>query len=152
MKKTYIIIAFVVITAFLIFISNLLQNGNQTSSTDLLSPTPLPIAEFEATETETATSNIPADSKQYKATREKIADIEESLIRKEAAVGSLLDLLPYQGINFKIENDYANTQYVVTVNKGKEKEGNEEFNNFLKQNGVAERSWIRDNLLVIRYE
>lgn len=151
MKKTYIIITFIVITIFLVLITNLLQSGKKTVSNNLLSPTPIPTVSIESP-TEAPSSNVPAQGKQYQTNASQIVKAEAPIIEKEAAVGRLLDLLPYQGKDFRMESDYKNAQYVVTIPKDKEKEGNAEFDTFLKQNGVAERSWIRDNLLVIRYE
>lgn len=151
MKKTYIIIAFIIVTIFLVLITNLLQSDKKTVANNPLSPTPIPTVEIEFP-TETSSSNIPAQGKQYQSSANQIAKVEAPIIEKEAAVGRLLDLLPYQGKDFRMESDYKNAQYVVTILKDKEKEGNAEFDAFLKQNGVAERAWIRDNLLVIRYE
>lgn len=151
MKKTYIIIAFVIVTIFLVLITNLLQSRKKTVSDNLLSPTLVPTVGIESP-TEIPSSNVPAQGKQYQTSADQIAKVEAPIIEKEAAVGRLLDLLPYTGENFRMENDYKNAQFIVTIPKTKEEEGNIEFDAFLKQNGVAERSWIRDNLLVIRYE
>lgn len=118
-------------------------------------PTPTPqIAPISPTTliTQKLPSTIPAQGEVYKKSVNAIEKKESPIIVKEAAVGRLLDLLPYKGKFFLMKNDYNNAQYILIISKENEKEGNEEFDNFLKKNGVENRNWIRKNMLLIKYE
>ncbi|MBI4004603.1 hypothetical protein HY358_00535 [Candidatus Roizmanbacteria bacterium] len=88
----------------------------------------------------------------YSQNQTKQNEKDREFFQKEEKVGSLLFIVPYKGVNFSITHDYSIAKFIVIIPKAKEREGNQEFDEFLKKNGVEDRSWIRSNLLEIRYE
>ncbi len=97
-------------------------------------------------------SLIPGNSESYRKSGQIIALTEAPLLKQEKVVGKLQFKMPYKGTNFQMDYDYKLLQYIVIIPNDKISEGNTEFDTFLKQNGIADRSWIRKELLVIRYE
>ncbi|QQG44517.1 MAG: hypothetical protein HYW86_01205 [Candidatus Roizmanbacteria bacterium] len=152
-KIKIIVVVFLIVTIFLIIVTTLLQKQNVKKSNSYDSKSVIPTDFIPSKLSPTPLSfDAPFVNQDYKKSAQEINKAESPIVEKEAAVGRLLNLLPYSGKNFKMINDYNKAQYVVTIPKSKEKEGNEEFDAFLKKNGIQDRLWIRKNLLVINYE
>jgi hypothetical protein len=62
-------------------------------------------------------------------------------------VGKLADKLPYYGTNFNFYYSYSRNIFMLYLKPANKQAGNVEFDAFLKQNGVNNRSWIK-NLVV----
>lgn len=153
-KKIGIVIGIlVVITVILIFTVNTLrisqQSPSQRSQTNTI---PTTFLVNQQTTPGVPPSLIPGNSESYKKSVQIIAVTEAPILEREKAVGKLKFKTPYQGIHFQMNYDYKRLQYIVTIPNDKIVEGNTEFDTFLKQNDIADRSWIRKELLVIRYE
>lgn len=70
--------------------------------------------------------------------------------KKSYAVGQLIDKLPYKGANFSISYDINNDIFILVLNQNNAMLANKEFDNFLLQNNIKDRSWISN--LVVRQE
>jgi hypothetical protein len=146
--KYIIAVAFILVVALIAFTAVLQRRTEQSSSTT----TQIPIPTTNVLITPGTPSTIPAQSEEYQKSIQIIHNQEAPFIKREAAVGKLLDILPYEGTNFKMENDYQAMQYVVTIKKGKETEGQDEFDAFLKLHEIVDQSWIRKELLRIQVQ
>lgn len=67
--------------------------------------------------------------------------------KRSYAVGSLIDKLPYEGGNFSMSYDINQDLFTVTLNSENVALANKEFDLFLSDNNVGDRSWII-NLLI----
>lgn len=67
----------------------------------------------------------------------------KEITRKESLVGNLLDKAPYNGKNFSFYYSYEKSEFVLYLPTTTQVAGNQEFDAFLKQNGVESRTWIR---------
>lgn len=67
-------------------------------------------------------------------------DIDRSYL-----VSQLIPKLPYRSNNFSLFYSFSDDKFTLYINSGNQNQGNADFDSFLKQNGVADRSWI-DNL------
>ncbi|GEM_PF-5583773 len=123
------------------------QTANPQTSTEI-TPSPTGIS----LPGQAASIKTPDQSEIYIKSSQEIAKKEEPLVERESMVGQIYEYLPFKGINFRIEHDPQQLKYVITIRRGKEVEGNAEFDAFLKSHGVGDRSWIRPNLLVVQYE
>ncbi len=72
-------------------------------------------------------------------------DTEQS--RRSYLVGDLIEKLPYSGKNFSLYYILNTSQFVLYISPRDSTGGNNEFDAFLKQNGVDDRSWI-ENLVI----
>ncbi len=70
---------------------------------------------------------------------EKIKKSQES-----SDVMSLLNQTPHYGENFAFFYDYDGNFFTLYINPNNISSGNAEFDKFLKENGVDDRSWIYD--------
>ena len=68
--------------------------------------------------------------------------------RRSFLVGSLIDKLPYYGKNFSIIYDTSINVFFLYLNPSNIAGGNKDFDAFLKQNGIDERSWV-ENITII---
>ncbi len=62
--------------------------------------------------------------------------------RKSFLAGQLINKLPYTGSNFYLSFDYSTGYFTLVLNKNNLELGNKEFDDFLLQNSVSDRSWI----------
>lgn len=149
-KLKFIIAAFLIVLTLLIVIAGSFQDkiSPQTTTNEEI-PTPTSV---EINTAQVVPSNVPARSEKYKKSIEEIYKKQDVVVAKEAAIGKLLDAVPYKGQYIKITHDFDHPRFIVTIAKGKEKEGSDEFDNFLKQHEIENRSWFRPSLLLIQYE
>ena len=66
----------------------------------------------------------------------------ETKDKQSLAVSNLIAKLPYQGKNFKVRYDFATHYFLLTLKQSNEDQANQEFDQFLRGNGVAERAWL----------
>lgn len=87
-------------------------------------------------------------SQQYIDQMEKILIDQKKSIDKNQQVGKLLEKMPYSGKFFTLKFDFEKANFIVTFNLQKRTEAEEEFDDYLKNQGIEDRSWI-DNLVTI---
>lgn len=73
--------------------------------------------------------------------------LERQQLKQDNQVAGLIDYLPWQGDSVSADFDFRHADFVVTLVAGQEDAGNAEFDQFLHEHGVADRSWIR-NLVI----
>jgi len=83
-------------------------------------------------------------SQDYKQKAAQIQQQNQQFNNQEEKVGQLLNKVPYQGTNFKLVFDSSSSEFVVTINQNNKTQGETEFENFLKQNQIEDKSWIRN--------
>lgn len=130
MKKRILLVLFIFLIILLVVIVLLLNTKNGGVGT---SPTPTP---FQKVEEQGAVPAAEIDP----------AGIEEA--KKSFRVGGLINKLPYKGENFSFYYNFGTDQFILYIGPSASSDGNTEFNSFLKQNGVDDRSWI-ENLVII---
>lgn len=62
---------------------------------------------------------------------------------KQASVSAMLVKLPYQGKYFYLYYQYNTGTFILELQKGKESLGEKEYEKFLKENGIEDRTWIQ---------
>jgi hypothetical protein len=137
---------FVTIIGIYIYVSG---NKTETPETTRRQPTPTLIIPRIVTP---LPANIAAPGQEYNESMDKIIAQEKPIIDREAKVGRLLTKMPYNGTNFSIRHDYNQGVFIVTIPRNRQQEGNVEFDEFIKQNGIGDRSWFRKGLLAVTYE
>lgn len=149
--KKFILIAgiFVFILTLFIMIVNSFQQQEETALPLLPSPFPT-ITPFEPDVT--VTGFIPGNTQNYRESVRKANQQETNAITQDAALGRLLEFLPYSGTNFSMRYDYNQNKFFVTIPSAKRSDGEKEFNDFLKKNGVQNRDWISSSALIMTYE
>lgn len=123
-----------VIISFLI----LQPGGNKTTKPQ---PSPEPSA---STTPPLDDPPLPAQGREYQDSLQVIQKSEEEEISRDSLVGELLNLIPYKGSNFTLDYSFTNNHFILILDKGSESEGNQEFDQFLKNNNVLDRNWIRN--------
>ncbi len=78
----------------------------------------------------------PATSNDFKITNQ-----DREQMNKQYLVSSLMNKLPYKGVDFSFDFNYDTGNFILVLNKNAVNQGYAEFNTFLKQNGV-QSSWI----------
>ncbi|MBP9719579.1 MAG: hypothetical protein KBD46_03840 [Candidatus Levybacteria bacterium] len=121
-----------ILFSFSLFLS---EPSPQNQNTDF-SPTPY------------ATTPVPTAydpySEEYKDSVKKIDQEEKAIIQQDQKVAKFLTKLPMQGINFIAAYDIDTNKVRVTIPTSKSAEGEKEFDDFLKANGIENRSWIQN--------
>jgi hypothetical protein len=133
MRKTYLLIIFLFILALLfIIISLVISSGKKETILEAPSPTLFINNTILPTNTNTAVPNsiptvIPSDYPPNTAT-----------------ISALIENLPYQGTYFSLSYDFSDDSFLLLLNKNNANEGEIEFANFLKQNGVLDKDWLQN--------
>jgi hypothetical protein len=133
MKKTYLLIIFLFILALLFIVIALISSsGKKETILEAPSPTPFINNAILPTNTETAVPNsipmvIPSDYPPNTAT-----------------ISALIENLPYQGTYFSLSYRFSDDSFLLLLNKNNTNEGEIEFENFLKQNGVLNENWLQN--------
>jgi len=132
-----LLLVFIFITAFF-----LLQPTTPGANDAGIAPTAAP------------SSPLPKDyydpySDEYKESVKKINEQEKSLLDQDEKVGTFIDSLPVQGINFTAAYDIATNSVTVTIPSSKRSEGEKEFDDYLQSNGIKNKAWIQN--LTFRY-
>lgn len=131
-KIIYLLSTVVIILAIGIYIYGINRKTN---------PSPAqPIQIFNRQPTPTPLSNKPQAGRAYQ--KFTPADIDQ--LNKDTATGSLLNKLPYKGVNFSFVYYYEINRFTLVLKQGAEQQGNEEFDRWLKDNGINDRSWFRN--------
>lgn len=61
-----------------------------------------------------------------------------------ATVSALIEKLPYQGTDFSLSYNFADDSFLLSLDATNQAQGETEFENFLKQNGVLDKSWLQN--------
>ncbi|MBI2596413.1 hypothetical protein HYW46_06830 [Candidatus Daviesbacteria bacterium] len=72
-----------------------------------------------------------------------ITGADQKQIDQDSLVGNLLTKLPYKGTNFSLDYSYNSLQFILTLNTQNKDLGNKEFDQFLLQNQILDRSWLK---------
>ncbi|MGA2911777.1 MAG: hypothetical protein ABSE17_04090 [Candidatus Levyibacteriota bacterium] len=133
MKKTYLLIIFLFILALLfIIISLVISSGKKETILEAPSPTPFINNTILPTNTNTAVPNsiptvIPSDYPPNTAT-----------------ISALIENLPHQGTYFSLSYNFTDDSFFLSLNAANQAQGEMEFENFLKQNGVLDKDWLQN--------
>lgn len=73
----------------------------------------------------------------------------EDQLNKDRAVSALIKKLPYQSPNFYFSYFYSNGEFQLTLYKGREKQGEEEFKLFLKENSIPDRNYLKSLIIKV---
>lgn len=73
---------------------------------------------------------------------EKAENPEIMLQNRGYKLSKLGAKLPYTGTNFSLSYDLNEDEFTLYINPSAQKEGNDELNNYLKENGIESLSWI----------
>lgn len=140
-NRTVIILTviFAIILLILIITYSLVTKSKKSSSPSVMPTLSINIPTI---------TEVPEQSQEYKESTEKIAREQKEFLDHEAKVAQLLKLLPYQGNNFNLSYDYKKLEFILNIKQDKVTEANNEFNQFLLQNDIENRSWIR-NLIIL---
>lgn len=76
--------------------------------------------------------------------------IDPETEKQYVQLGKLLEIVPYQGTNFSFIYDIDKNNYIATISADNKIVGEQEFDTFLKGNGIENRTWIHN--LVIEYK
>lgn len=82
------------------------------------------------------------------STLSKPSKSEQIELNKDSALGNLISKLPYTGRYFYFVYDFPKGSFVLTLDKNNITQGNSNFDAFLKTNGIQDRSWFI-NLVVV---
>ena len=139
MKKVFIIFYFIVFILIAIIIFSLLNRPNAPKKIPLITPTPT-ISPIQKTTTQNNNPESPVSDNFYRTPQEKQRD------NKMSFVTSLIGHLPYNGKFFTLDYNFNNATFVLTLNKNSLTEANNEFDAYLKTNGINDRS-LFENLI-----
>lgn len=138
--KKNVVYILILVLIFLIFVSFIYtqfflkkpdQNINQ-SSLPVSKPTQRPLPP------------ILAQGEDYQKSLPQIREAEKEQLRKDSLVGIFIQKLPYFGKSFSIGYDIDTNQFIAQIKQGEEQVGNEELDQFLKENGILDRSWLKN--------
>lgn len=151
MKKIIflVLIVLMVLISFYFFVIEVKNNSSKAPKPPFnLLPTPTIVKVL--VEPNKVYPPIPGQSKEYKKSAEEIEATIAPQIKQDSLIGSLLNKLPYYGNNFSMNYDFNNNQFTVIIKIDKKTEGDKEFNEFLKENKILDKSWF--NNLTILYK
>jgi hypothetical protein len=69
---------------------------------------------------------------------------EAVTVNEDAKKGELINILPYSGAYFSFDFDFVKNTFVLTLDKSNIVAGNNNFDVFLKNNGIQNQSWFKD--------
>lgn len=73
----------------------------------------------------------------------------EETARREYLLGELINKLPRQGNNFTLSYDFSDDNFILSLGENEEA-GNRNFESFLRQNNIEDKSWIKNLKIVPR--
>lgn len=134
MKKTYILIIFLLIMVFLfIIIAFVASSGKKTGNTPIPRNSVVAPVNTGTAVPNSIPTNIPSDYPQNTTT-----------------ISKLIENLPHTGINFYLSYNYSDDSFLLLLNSAKSASGEAELETFLKQNGILDRSWLKN--LTLNYQ
>lgn len=67
---------------------------------------------------------------------------DEQTRERGIKVSQLIDKMPANGTYYRAKFDFPNNTFILSIEKNHKQQGNDEFDQFLKQNGVDNRGWL----------
>ncbi len=141
-KKIFYILILICGALFCFFVYLFLSSIKPAANTNTPGQTP------KITPFPTSTSQKSVDAVSG-ALKETTAEGKE-FNRRSSLVGALVDKAPYIGTNFTFTYDYDANLFRVNIDPKNLTAGTSAFNDFLKQNGVDDKSWI-PNLKITKF-
>lgn len=92
----------------------------------------------------------PGSNELYNKAAEQYMNDNKVFFQREEQVGQLMHYIPYKGTNFNITYDTNTAVINVVINKEHDVAGNTEFDQFLQQHGIDNRTWIRNLNVVMK--
>lgn len=141
----FYLFAFLLVGVFLLVVIVFQGKGKPSPGQPIL-PTP---TKFAPKPTSQVLPPVPGQSEEYKKSAEEIYLTQAPQIKKDALVGQLLSKLPYHNDFFTLSYDYSTNKFFLILDQAHSDEANKKFDEFLKENGILDRSWIRN--LEVKY-
>lgn len=112
--------------------------------TETVSPTHMPTPTFPVNPINANNPTGIQQSEEYNQSQKEINQQQAEFLRREALVGQLIKKLPYQGSLFSMSYSFDANEFVVILNKINVAGANRELDQFLLNNGIATRTWVRN--------
>jgi|SRR5581483_5503077 len=137
-NKFFIVSAFLFILIAGFAIVSIQNSSNHPHSTP---PTPLPTI---------LPTFVPGEvyDKEYQDQFPTIAAENQPILERELLVSQFHDSLPYTGTYIKVTYNIGTHNTTVILDRNNTSKANEEFNKLLQKNGIKDRSWIRDLVII----
>lgn len=75
---------------------------------------------------------------------QSLSDNDQNQLRKDELVGELIKKLPHRGTTFTFIYEISINQFLLSLPAGREESGNIEFDQFLKNNQIENRDWLKN--------
>ena len=139
MKKTYIFIIILCILVFLLITIAFIASHNKSGGAlNEIAPTP-------------NAANIPTAGPTETAVPNSIPKTIPSIYPQNTmAISALIEKLPYYESYFSLSYDFSNDNFILTLSATAPATGEANFENYLKQNGVLDKSWLQN--LTVKYQ
>lgn len=124
--------------------------GNSGSTTNGASPTIFQAQQPIEKPDSNAVPSIYQQSAEYLEEQRKMDLTIAPENEKSTKAGLLLEKVPYKGKLFTFDYSTDDLAFKVILDSSQVLEANQEFDAFLKQNGIEDKSWLRD--LKIEYK
>lgn len=93
--------------------------------------------------------NVPSGpNEDYNQNFNSNIDIENDASKRVDAVQAIRTKLPHQGNNFSLSYDFDSNVYTAVISSANAVAGNQELDAFLRANGINDRSWMPDLVIV----
>ncbi len=122
----------VVISTIAIYLSINPTRDQSPSPVTSFSPSPSPRLDQKNTPGE------PDPGRSY----QKIDQQGLEFIRRGTLISNLIDKLPFEGENFSLLYNLSNNQFIAVFNNKESTLAQKEFEAFLKQNNIEDKSWL----------
>lgn len=83
-------------------------------------------------------------SEEYSQSQKEINQQQAEFLRREALVGQFIKKLPHQGALFSMSYSFDDNEFTVVLNRINVAGANKELDQFLLNNGVVSRTWVRN--------
>jgi hypothetical protein len=134
MKKTYLLIITLITLVFIfIVIAILFSSFKKPGRIKMLHFTPNPII-----------TTAPVSSAHFILPDSRPTRLPSDYPKGGTEISSLIQRLPYRGTYFSLYYNYSDDIFILFLDKNKSAAGETEFENFLKQNGILDKSWIKN--------
>lgn len=129
--KKFIFFSLVLVIFFIVLVLDIfLNNGGSLKQKTIPVPTPIP------------------NPGQAISTFSYPSMDEQTELKKNGILGNLISKLPYNGVYFSFVFDFSKNSFVLRLDKNNITKGNSNFDVFLKNNSIQDRTWF-DNLSVV---
>lgn len=95
-------------------------------------------------------SSVPYSASEPTGGKEVLTPQAQQAINQDQKVSELIAQMPFQGKNFDLSYDLSTNTFTLTLTQATQSEGNLEFDEYLKQNGISNRNSIRYLNIVVQ--